>query len=58
MERIKVEVQVQDKHMQKQSKALRSALIKTVNPDGLKGKIVEKFMGFLRVNINKSEEEK
>ena len=53
MERIKVEVQGQDKHMQKTSKALRGALIKTVNPDGLKGKIVEKFMGFLRVNINK-----
>ena len=42
--------------MQNQAKGLRSALKKTVNTDGLKTKIVEKFMGFLRVNINKKEQ--
>ncbi len=56
MERIKVEVQNHDKYMNKQSKTLRAALMKTVNTDGLKGKIVEKFFGFLRVNVNKKEQ--
>ena len=42
--------------MQKQSKALRKALLKTVNTDGLKTKIVAKFMGFLTVNINKKQD--
>ena len=41
--------------MTKQAKSLRGALVKTVNTDGLKGKIVDKFMGYLRVNINKSD---
>jgi len=57
MERIKQEVQNQDRHMQKQSKSLRKALLKTVNTDGLKTKIVAKFMGFLTVNINKKDKE-
>jgi hypothetical protein len=41
--------------MQNQAKNLKAALKKTVNTDGLKTKIVEKFMGFLRVNVNKKE---
>jgi hypothetical protein len=43
--------------MQKQAKGLRKALLKTVNTDGLKSKIIAKFMGFLSVNINKKEKE-
>lgn len=39
--------------MQRQAKNLKQALIKTVNTDGLKGKITDKFMGFLRENSNK-----
>ena len=57
MERIKIEVQNQHKHMQNQSKGLKAALKKTVNTEGLKTKIVEKFMGFLRVNINKKDQQ-
>ena len=53
MERIKREVNDQDRQMTKQAKNLKAALIKTVNPDGLKTKITEKFMGFLRINVNK-----
>ena len=53
MERIKREVTEQDKHMQRQAKNLKTALVKTVNTEGLKSKITEKFMGFLRVNANK-----
>ena len=30
-------------------------MLKTVNTDGLKTKIVAKFMGFLTVNINKKD---
>jgi hypothetical protein len=30
------------------NKKLRSSLIKTINPEGLKIKIVEKFMGYIR----------
>jgi hypothetical protein len=32
--------------------------LKTVNTDGLKSKIVAKFMGFLTVNINKKDKDK
>ena len=39
--------------MQRQAKNLKQALIKTVNTDGLKSKITDKFMGFLRENSNK-----
>ena len=39
--------------MQRQAKNLKAALVKTVNTEGLKSKITEKFMGFLRVNANK-----
>ena len=53
MERLKIEIQQQHKFMQKQSKLLKQALTKTVNVKDLKEKIVEKFFGYLRVNVNK-----
>jgi len=41
--------------MTSNAKKLRSALIKTINPDGLKGKIVDKFMGYIRQNIKEDK---
>jgi hypothetical protein len=41
--------------MQTQNKALKSALVRTVNTDGLRQKITEKFMGYLHANVNRSE---
>jgi uncharacterized membrane protein len=56
MERLKVEIGTSSNHMQKNSKLLKQALIKTVNTKDLKNKIVEKFFGYLRVNVNKDKQ--
>ena len=55
MERIKVEVQAQHKHMTNQAKALRIALERTVGTDGLRDKVVNKFIGYLQTNARAKE---
>lgn len=51
MERIKVEVQAQNKQMTNSAKALKDALVVAVNTEGLREKMVQKFIGYLTDNV-------